>query len=290
MLKVLTMVLLFTALSLQMDAQCNGDRNLCNLRYDQVCFLTTHNAYNFKGDFHYPNQSFPVKQQLEDGVRAFMLDIYWRKGEVQVYHQSPLLGHAPLRGILEDMRNFLDAHPNEVLSIIFESYVASYQMRDALKQSGLLPYLHTQAMDAPWPTLGEMVKSNQRLVVFSEKPADFPFPWYHYVWDYATETDWSNHSRAEFSCAYNRGDTANRLFILNHFITHKRFGYGRPDSAQFANVGGYLYRRALECWQATHKKPNFLVVDFYEKGDAKAVKDSLNATLSPLFPRWRKQD
>jgi hypothetical protein len=54
---------------------------------DQVTFLTTHNAYanGVDGGFappfvnFFPNQNRGINQQLADGVRGFMLDIYQTK-------------------------------------------------------------------------------------------------------------------------------------------------------------------------------------------------------------------
>lgn len=258
-------------------AQCNGDPALCGRPYDEVCYATTHNAFNYQGAFLFPNQSHDVARQLQDGVRGLMLDVYWYNGRPTVYHSSNFLGNQPLGDILADVKSFLDGNPGEVVTIIFESYITAAQMADAFMQAGLLPYLHTQPVADPWPTLGDLIATGERLVVFTDVDDGQAYPWYHYVWDYAVETHYSADSRLDFSCDYNRGDSANGLFILNHFVTQSQLGYGLIDSAEAVNANPYLLGRAMGCWAATGKMPNFLTVDFYERGDVMAAKDALNA-------------
>jgi len=44
-------------------------------KYDEVCFIMTHNAMNAKAkNYAIPNQTFSITQQLKDGVRGLMID------------------------------------------------------------------------------------------------------------------------------------------------------------------------------------------------------------------------
>ncbi len=182
---------------------------------------------------------------------------------------------------LAAIRSFLETHPNEVLSIIFESNITPEQMHSEVEKAGLLPHLHTQNAVQDWPTLQEMITAGHRLVIFSEKDRGNPYPWLHPVWDFATENRYSNHSRAEFDTRYNRGDSTNRLYLLNHFITHRKFGVGLKDSAIVANARGNVVEHALEVWCQTGHFPNFVAVDFVESGDAKSAVDALNDLWQP---------
>lgn len=58
---------------------CNGDEQLCELPLDEVVFATTHNsmAASDQPGWLIPNQELGIAQQLEDGVRGFMIDVYW---------------------------------------------------------------------------------------------------------------------------------------------------------------------------------------------------------------------
>lgn len=277
-------ILFFIIASGNTNAQCNGDTALCTRPYDQVCYVTTHNAFNYNGPFFFPNQTYPVSQQLTDGVRALMLDVYWYNNRPTVYHSSNFLGNQPLADLLSDIKTFLDQHPAEVVTIIFESYITAAQMDAVFQQTSLLPYLHIQPLGQPWPTLNTMIQSGKRLVVFTDDSNTTGYDWYHYMWDYAVETHYSAHSRTDLSCEFNRGDSTNSLFILNHFVTQVPLGYGLIDSAQAINSNPYLQSRTMSCWAQTGKMPNFLTVDFYERGDVFAVANAVNTGLVHTAP------
>jgi hypothetical protein len=263
-------------------AQCNGFQELCGLKYDQVSYLTTHNAFNAGDDgFSLPNQNQGLIGQLNGGVRGFMLDVYDEGGVPTVYHGFAFLGTAPLTSNLTEIKTFLDANPNEVVTIIFESYVDANMMESAFVQVGLLPYMHEQVLGSPWPTLQQMIDAGTQLVVLTDSDDASPTQgWYHYVWEFAVETGFSNNAPSDFSCDFNRGDSINDLFILNHFVTDATVGIGIAAQSEIVNAFDYFYPRAVSCWNEKQKFPNFPTVDFYELGETKRVVDSLN--LNPI--------
>lgn len=266
--------------SSQAIAQCNGFTTLCQRRFNEVAYLTTHNAFNCQeNNFSLPNQTWGITKQLQDGVRGLMIDVYESGGTLTVYHGSSFLGSELLSDILEEIKTYLDSNSNEVISIIFESYTSASSIENALAQSGLSGYLFEKLQGEPWPVLQEMIDSGKRLVIFSEKnDGSSAQPWYHFIWDHAVETHFTVHDTADFSCNFNRGDSANALFILNHFITNL-IGVGVPAQAEIANSNPYFINRAVECWQTHNKFPNFVAVDFYEKGQCKDVVNALNDML-----------
>ncbi|MFT5053946.1 MAG: hypothetical protein ACI97X_000970 [Oceanospirillaceae bacterium] len=263
-------------------AQCNGFQELCGLKYNQVSYLTTHNAFNAGDDgFSVPNQNQGLTGQLNGGVRGFMLDVYDEGGVPTVYHGFAFLGTAPLTSNLTEIKTFLDANPNEVVTIIFESYVDANMMESAFVQVGLLPYMHEQVLGSPWPTLQQMIDAGTQLVVLTDSDDASPTQgWYHYVWEFAVETGFSNNAPSDFSCDFNRGDSINDLFILNHFVTDATVGIGIAAQSEIVNAFDYFYPRAVSCWNEKQKFPNFPTVDFYELGETKRVLDSLN--LNPI--------
>ncbi|MBI1288962.1 MAG: T9SS type A sorting domain-containing protein [Flavobacteriales bacterium] len=265
-------------------AQCNGHPELCGKRYDQVAYLTTHNSFNAGDDgFNLPNQTHGVAQQLNDGVRALMLDVYDEGGVATEYHGFSFLGTEPLATSLTEIKDFLDANPNEIVTILFETYITSDLMDTVITQVGLKPMLYVQSLGEPWPTLQEMIDSGKRLVIFSDHNNGQPGQdWYLYMWDFAVETNFANNALSDFSCDFNRGDSINDLFILNHFATDPTLGTGRADLAAQANEFNYFYPRALQCWNETGKFSNFPTVDFYELGNTLEVVDSLNGVTSSV--------
>lgn len=279
MKQILSAILFFCFLFAfsQSVAQCNGDTSLCNRKYHQVAYLTTHNAFNCDDDgFLFPNQNHNLTKQLNNGVRAFMLDVYNQNGIPTVYHGLSILGTKPLVYELNQVKNFLDSNQNEIITLILECNISSVMFENSLITAGLTSYLYTKLPSDDWLTLQEMIDQNKRLVILSDINDALPGQeWYHYVWSHAVETNYSYADSSEFSCDYNRGYEENDLFILNHFITGIT-GFGSEAEATIVNSYSCLANRALSCMNIHNKFPNFITVDFYEKGDALAVVNMLN--------------
>ena len=122
-----------------------------------------------------------------------------------------------------------------------------------------------------------MINNNNRLVIFTDvNDASSSQLWYHYVWDYAVETHYSVSTINNFTCNFNRGDSINDLFILNHFVTDATLGYGLYNESNDVNANPFFITRAIDCQTQTNKFPNFVTVDYYELGDGLAVVDQLN--------------
>lgn len=256
------------AVILQLNGQKNYSSQLNPKQYDKVVFLTTHNAFNCSADaFSFPNQDYTLAQQLTAEVRGFMLDVYDNGGELVLYHGYSILGYKPLSYELNQIKTFLDNNPNEIVSIILECYVTANKIESALSTSGLLSYAYIKT-GKTWPTLQEMINSNKRLVVFSDKnDASVSQKWYHYIWNYAVETSFSVTDTMQFRSDYNRGNPANDLFILNHFMVTPGLGTGSKANAMIVNSNPFLANRITRCMTKTGKIPNFLTVDFHNVGN-----------------------
>jgi hypothetical protein len=257
-------------------AQCNGSIDLCSKQYNEVAYLTTHNAFNSDEDgLLFPNQTYNIASQLNDGVRGLMIDVYDHFGTTTAYHSVFMLGTIPLSNIFNDIKTFLDNNPNEVVTIILECYVTSNDIESEINQSGLSNYLYTH--NSVWPTLQNMIDNDNRLVILSDvNDASSSQNWYHYVWDYAVETHYSVDNINDFTCDFNRGDPANDLFIFNHFVTDANLGYGLYTESNDVNANPFFINRALDCQNQTNKFPNFVTLDYYELGDGLTVVDELN--------------
>jgi len=268
--------------------KCNGSELLCDKKYNEVTFLTTHNAYNYSdapAEFALPNQTHNITKQLEDGVRSFMLDIYnpdqWLADEsaesIWLYHSFSFTGSVLFSDELVNFKNFLDANENEVITFILETYVPFPLLKEAFEAAGLTQYLYSLPNNnAEWPTLSTMIENNTRLVILSEAADATADDWYIDIWQICVETHFSNNAQSDFSCNYNRGDANNELFILNHFITDATLGIGEIDSTNTINQYELLLNRVELCESETGKRPNFIAVDFYELGNTLEVVDYLN--------------
>ena len=265
-----TSAILFFLFTSNVFSQCNGSIDSCNKRYDEVAYLTTHNAFNSRQDsFLFPNHNTNIEAQLNSGVRALMIDVYDDNGISVVYHNNSFYGQKTLSTYLNTIKYFLDTNPNEIITIILECYTNANAIENDMSKAGLTNYLHSQKSNFPWPTLQTMINANKRLVVLSDKSdATSNQHWYHYVWDFAVENKYG-----EINCDYNRGNPSNKLFIYNHFVTYNTEGVAK---VRRVNSNPYFLNYVTECQLLKNKFPNFITVDFYEIGNSLEVVNQLN--------------
>lgn len=277
MKKIYTLLFLSLCYTGTIIAQCNGYTELCAKKYNEVTSVMTHNAFNNTEDgFGLTNQTHGIAKQLDDGVRGLMLDVYDIGGVISVYHGFEILGSEPLSEDLGEIKDFLDNNPNEVISIIFESHVTALDIENELVAAGLMSYLHHQTLGEEWPTLGAMINTNQRLVIFSESnDGSASQTWYHYAWAHTFDTNYSYSFPTDFDCGVNRGDISNSLYLVNHWITSVA-GTGDIIQANIVNPNPFLINRLQECQNENNRQPNFIGVDFYEIGGAFEAAEILN--------------
>jgi hypothetical protein len=261
-------------------SQCNGSQDLCSKRYDEVAYLTTHNAFNAQSQgYTFPNQNYGLTQQLNDGVRGLMLDVYSLSGIPSVYHGISIFGNDPLSSNLFEIKDFLDANTNEIVTIIFECYVSANVIESEFDNVGLLNYLYTKPSGSEWDYLQDMINSNKRLVIFTdEDDASTGQEWYHYAWDYCVETNYTVDNINDFNNDFNRGDSINDLFIFNHFVTDPTLGIGVINTAAVVNEYAFLMPRIQQHYSEKLKFPNFVTIDFHDLGEGKTIVDSLNSS------------
>ena len=264
---------------------CNGSDLLCDRSYDDVAYVTTHNAmssdaYGFAG----PNQSISLTGQLDAGVRALMLDVHQNDDSsfptphaaadaVLLCHVYCGFGFIDLAAGLTEIRSWLDAHPREVITLILENYVGASSLETAMASAGLLPRLATHLGGTAWPTLRQLVESNRRVVVMTDSQGG-QRPWLLPVFSETWDTNYSAATTSDLSCAVNRGSFGNQMIILNNFLTNP---LSSPLLADQANTDPFLASRVVSCRAAWGGRlPNFVTVDFFERGVVTQTVRALN--------------
>jgi hypothetical protein len=184
--------------------------------------------------------------------------------------------------MLEGVRDFLVQNPGEVLVFVIEDYVTPEDIEAAFRSSGLDRFVYRGGVTAPFPTLREMIDSDQRLVVFGEKDAR-GVPWYHPAFETIQETPYRFHTPEEFSCRPNRGSTTAPLFQINHWI--ETTPTPKPSNATIVNARDFLLARARQCQKERGRLPNILAVDFAMTGDVVGVAAELNGLAPGGAPR-----
>ena len=256
---------------------CNGHAELCTRRFDEVAFPCTHNAFAARDDGFQQvnaNQRHGVAQQLADGVRCMMLDVSDDDGTTVLCHGGCVFGRLEHAAVLADIAAFLEQHPDEVLTIIYQDDLSADRVVGDLEAAGLAARVYTHEAGAAWPTLASMIDADTRLFVTAENGGPPP-AWFHHVWDLSWDTPYSFHSVDEFTCALNRGSAGNDLFLVNHWLSTVLDTPSEPDAAT-ANAFDVLHGRATQCQREAGQLPNFLAVDFYDQGDLFAVVAALN--------------
>jgi len=252
-----------------------------------MVFPGTHNSYSaLWNDFSalVANQRRGIRDQLEAGIRVLLLDVHEEYGATALCHGLCMLGSQSHLEALREIRDFLESHPREVLTILYEDHVPPQEIEEDFLRSDLIDFVYIHSAPGTWPTLGEMIESGGRLVVMAENEGGNP-AWYHDLWDLAWDTPFDNTSLAALDCRRNRGSSVNGLFLMNHWA-NSAIGLPSEELAYEANQGEVLLPRTLQCLRSTGRIPNFIAVNFYESGDLFRVVDFLNS-LDPgaEFPR-----
>ena len=252
---------------------CLGDNQYCDKRYDELSYLVTHNAMSTSEDrWFFPNQGRGLIAQLNDGVRGLSWDIYDHDQEVYLCHGYCWLGKRKLIHDLVELKDWLDDNPREIVSIFFESYVGKKPVVELFEQSGMIDYVHHQALEQDWPSIIDMIDSGKRVVVFTSREGGSD-DWYHDAWRYVWDTDFSYKSIDDFSCSRLRGPKdLSGLYSINHFLTNP---LASKALAKKANPS--VYERAESCWMEAGQRPNFIFVDFYSVGNTLDAVRKLNS-------------
>ncbi|MFI6528470.1 FG-GAP-like repeat-containing protein [Streptomyces uncialis] len=278
--------------------------------FDQRTFLTTHNAYYNQDDANggapTPAQPNSIATQLNNGVRALMLDAHTRNGRVRMCHMPGNIDFfcLPTGQTMSDVftviGDFLKANPGEVVTVFVEDYTTydelNAEVGDDLKPGGQLDGLLFNPSDtAPaelpgakawnvkangWPRVSEMVRENKRLLLFSDRGDKTGLGFMHGQ-DWTAEnywgmgggvgnSDWTCRSRWDGIPLAKEEPKFRRLFVMNHFRTPAIDGTAGTDNEKILN------RTQRFCSPAARKKPNFLAVDRYQSGNPMSAVDTLN--------------
>ncbi|MXW34589.1 MAG: phosphatidylinositol-specific phospholipase C domain-containing protein [Chloroflexi bacterium] len=194
--------------------------------------------------------------------------------ELYLCHGFCELGATPLRDALDDIRRFLVTNPAEVVIVFIQDEAPAADIAAAFVEAGLERYAYAHpGRAAPWPTLGELVDRNERLIVMTENADRAPAPWLHRGFELTQETPFAFRSVGDLSCEPNRGAPDAPLFLVNHWIEDVA---PSPEDAELLNASAVLLPRLRECATDRGLTPNLVAVNFSRSGDLLAVIDELN--------------
>jgi hypothetical protein len=303
---------------------CNGSPALCSRPLNEVIFPGTHNSFaaSDQPGWHFASQTYPIARQLQDGIRAFLVDIHYGvydpatgrvrtdltaegsdrnkvaklvpasalrvadrvaggvglgtlKGKPEPYlcHTLCELGAEPLDRELDGLAAFLREHPDQVVVVIVEDYVPPSTIKQAFGSAGLTRYVATLKLHATLPTLGELIESGHRLLVFAEVEGGSP-PWYMPAFSFIQDTPLGALHPGQLSCARYRGKADSQMLLLNHWIPPFP-----PSPTLNAQIGraAFLRARIARCTGERHTSGAIVAVDFYERTAVVKVAQELNS-------------
>ncbi|KAI0356351.1 PLC-like phosphodiesterase [Trametes cingulata] len=275
---------------------CNGHAELCNRSYGNVTFLGAHDSFAFSDD---PlalarDQEIDIPSQLKLGVRLLQAQSHVNDGVLHFCHTSCLLfDGGTVEDYLKKVHDFLTANPNEVLTLIFTNPEGA-SLKDLwdppFQASGIadLAYVPPSipVKQSDWPTLGELIDSGKRVVVFLDAGADtdrsvpYLLPEFPMIW----ETPFSV-TDAKFPCSVDRISgplaTEDHMYMINHSLNKNVFGSGiivsDPLDAPTTNSVDSILANAAGCEGfAAGRAPNFVLLDFVNIGHGLDAVNQLN--------------
>ena len=255
------------------DRTCNGFHHLCERDPTQVLFAGTHNSMSSaEEEWIAPNHQYAIPQQLKDGIRALNIDTYWWEDEAYMCHGFCEIGAQPLSWATDEIADFLEREPNNVLIITFQSTLTAEETLLPFLSSGLEHELYTHQVDQDWPSIGTLIDNKQRLLVFSNH--DGGSEGYMDQWKHWVDTPYSATSIDDFDCFFDRGDpqTAS-LYNINHFLTNP---IALAELAEDANREEILVQHIDRCIEESGLFPSQILVDFYHLGSVLSVIDFYN--------------
>jgi hypothetical protein len=193
--------------------------------------------------------------------------------DVYLCHVFCEIGAVRMLDEMKVVREFLDAHPRDVLVMVIEDYVPPDAILGVLREAGLESELLPVDPVAPLPTLEQMIDRGTRLQLSLENGAAPPaLP--NAFGGLVEETPFTflrpRNLEQPSSCAVNRGGDDAPVFQFNHWVTP-----AEPVTANRVNTS-ILRERLAECAHLRDHPPTLVAVDFAEQGDLLGVVERLN--------------
>ncbi|KAL8290107.1 hypothetical protein RQP46_003046 [Phenoliferia psychrophenolica] len=277
--------LLALASSAAAATACNGHEEYCSRTYSNVSIIGAHDSYAVGSGNIAANQNYTVTTQLNNGIRMLQVQGHMSGSALHLCHTNCfLLDAGTFTSYLTEVKTWLDANPNEVVTLLLvnSDAIAATVWQASYVAAGIDTYAYTPtsvpiAYDA-WPTLQTLITSGKRLVSFLAQNADISSAPYLIdeftnIWETPyDETDVS------FPCTVNRvtGTSTGKMYLVNHFldvnVTLGTTVFPAPATQALNTTNalgpgtGTLLEQSNNCLSLHGSLPTFTLVDYYDMG------------------------
>lgn len=200
------------------------------------------------------------------------------RGEREVFlcHGFCEVGAITAQKGFREIADFLAANPGEVVVMSIEDATSPTDTVAELEAAGLDEFAY-RGPNGPWPTLREMIDSNERLLVMAERDGSEP-AWYRDQFEITQETPFKftdpKQLEQRSSCKPNRGRADAPFFLLNHWVDSSPAP--RPSNAKIVNQKDFILDRVAMCERVRGIEATILAVDFYREGEVVGAANELN--------------
>jgi hypothetical protein len=267
--------------------KCNGLESSCYMRANELLYASIHNANHHEDPF--PSHQAELEGAINAGYRGLFMDICKCNGQVTFCHGDCSYGRRDPIAVFKWINEFLDYNPRDLIIFNFEFSTGDplpSELWNVMSQvSGFTSKVYQKS--GQWPTLKTILDSQKQIIVFQHNaPYEAsPPPLIYDFFAYAMGTNWSFNSvsklsDSEDSCSIRRGPNGSADFYsVNTWVTNF-LGLPSPSSATTVNEYSYLKQRIADCASVMNSWPNFVTIDFWQRGDLVKVTLEENAWRS----------
>ncbi|GKU01866.1 tat pathway signal sequence [Fusarium langsethiae] len=280
-------IIVFSFFATAVWAACNGHDELCERKYSEITFIGAHNSA-FVGKLPSQNQYLSVTEQLDFGIRFLQAQTQEKNGNIQMCHTYCwLLDEGPIEDYLEDISSWMANNPDQVVTLLLTNHDALpiEKFDAAFNSTGLKEFVFQPGKKLAlneWPTLQELIDDGTRLLVFmdfnmDESKVDYIVNEFDYFW----ETPFGELDSSFPTCEVDRPENGNPvelMGIMNHMLNDNVLGIIIPSQhrAKETNSAGSIQSQVDLCKGEWSTRPNVVLLDWVNVGDAMEVQLSLN--------------
>lgn len=273
--------------------KCNGLASNCDMPVNELLFASLHNANH--DDPPFQNHNSALENALVAGYRGLFLDVCKCGNEEELIfcHGTCALGRRDITTVMRNIVSFLESNPKDVIIFNFEMSVGDPTPQELWNVMSSIPGLESRVYEhrpssggASWPTLGTLTDAGKQIIAFQHNGPDCPSgngcnSKINDFFDYTMGTDWSFDSVSsienwENSCQIKRGAYGKKEFYsINHFVT--TFFGPSGSASSVINQEQFLMNRIGNCTNIMKAEPNFVSIDYWQRGDLLKVTMEVNA-------------